>query len=278
VSFDGRGDLIAEIRFDKEPQELVFQAAHDALPGRLRALGQLVRRYPSRAETQEALAAALAPEGFWALQAEAARLLGSLGTPEAEALLDNALASPDERVRKAAVLSLPELGTEAAEATLLRLIVEDPASDVVGTAVVALARANPATDLAVFHEQLGRDAWHDEIRLAALKALAEIGTPAVESLARPYVGPAYNQDVRQAALEAWEAADPTDPELHQLLLRTAQEPPYALQQYALEALGRLYVEAALPLLDDLVARDVDANLTQKAKQAAEEIHRLRGDR
>ena len=37
VSFDGRGSLVAEIDFEKEIDELVYQARNDAVVGRLRA-------------------------------------------------------------------------------------------------------------------------------------------------------------------------------------------------------------------------------------------------
>ena len=83
VSFDGGGDLVAEIRFDKDPDELAYQARNDGLPGRMRALGQLARRFPTRPETLEVFGEILAGDGFWALRAEAAELLGEIRTQAA---------------------------------------------------------------------------------------------------------------------------------------------------------------------------------------------------
>lgn len=277
VSLDGEGSLIAEIHFDKEPDELAYQGLHDALPGRLRALGGLVRSFPTHPETLATLETVLAGDGFWALRAEAAELLGLVRTPAAEALAGRALEATDYRVRKAAVLGLGQLATPTAIERLGRVVAEDHSADVVGTALVALARSAPALDLEILRNALGRSAWYDELTIAALRGLKEIGTPEVVELARQYVGPAYNQDVRMAALAAWEAAEPTDGALHQVLLEAAAAPPYAVRKYALEALGRLYVEEALPQLDGIVTRDFDPNLTDLAREAAEEIRRVRGE-
>jgi aminopeptidase N len=280
VSFDGGGHLVARIDFPKLPEALRYQSQHDALVGRMRALGQLARRYPTRPETVAALTAALDPKNFWALQAEAAQLLGTVRTPAAEALVARALGAEDYRVRKAAVLALPHFGTPSAIASLLRQV-KDPHSDVVGTAIVALARAEPELHIGFLEEQLQRDAWFDEIRIAALRAARELAQPrrsdlaALAALVAPYAGPAYNQDARQAALEAWEAAAPDDTALHQRLLAQAEASPYLLQKYAIEALGRLGITAAEPLLKTFVEERRDPNLVVLARDALGEIHRLR---
>ncbi len=274
VSFDGAGQLVAEVSFAKEPLELVYQAEHDALAGRLRALRQLAARYPTLQETAEALTASLAADRFWGEQAEAARLLGAVRTPYAEELATQALAARDYRVRKAAVLALAELGTRSAAQRLLRVVKEESHSDVVGAAIVALARADPDTPTPVFAAQLQRGAWYDEIRIAALRALAKLDRPELVSLVRPFTAAEWNQDVRQAAARAWKEARPTDPDLHATLLEMARSPSYKLQTFAIEELGRLYVTAAVPYLEDLESRDVDPNLTVLARDALTEIRRI----
>jgi aminopeptidase N len=274
VSFDGGGQLVAEVSFHKEPQELIYQAEHDALPGRLKALRQLAARFPTREETAEALAASLAADRFWGERAEAARLLGSVRTPDAEELAIRALAADDYRVRKAAVLALAELGTQSAAQSLQRVIREEPHSDVVGAAIVALAQADPETATEVFAAPLQRDAWYDEIRIAALRALAKLDRPELASLVRPYAAADWNQDVRQAAARAWKKASPADPDLHAVLLDMARSPSYKLQMFAIEELGNLYVTAAVPYLEDLESRDVDPNLTVLARDALAEIRRI----
>jgi len=281
VSFDGDGDLVAEIDFEKTVEELSYQAMHDGVAGRLRALRQLAARYPTRPETLATLstilqAPATAPDGsgFWALQAEAAERLGEVRTVAAEEMAAQALAATDYRVRKAAVLALPRFGTESAASLLLKAVREDPHDDVVGAAIVALARIDPDLDAEILVEQLGRESWYDEIRIAVMQAFAELARPELLPHVRPWAEGLYNEDLRQAALAVWVESAPTDERLHELLIELADSPFYNLQQYAMETLGKLYVQDAESLLEEYVAGDYDASLTQLAKEALEEIGRV----
>ncbi len=275
VSFDGDGDLVAEIRFDKGPAELAGQARGDGLPGRMRALGQLARRFPSHPQTIEVFSEVLSGDGFWALRAEAAELLGEIRTRAAARLAEHALGASDYRVRKAAVLAGARMGPEAA-VRLRRVVEEDPASDVVGTAIVALATADPAVDGAFLAAQLGRESWYDEITVAVLRAMTVLERPELAATVKPYAGSSWNQAVRQAAFEAWEASAPDDPELHSSLLAAAQESPYPVQKLAIEMLGRLAVGDAVPVLEELAAGGFDPNLTKRATEALAEIRRVGG--
>jgi aminopeptidase N len=275
VSFDGGGQLMAEIRFDKDVEELVYQASNDALVGRLRALGQLAARFPTRPETLATFDSVLSSDAFWALRAEAAQLLGQVRTAAAEKLAEKALAASDYRIRKAAVLGLTHFGSDSTRRRLTAIVDGDSHSDVVGTAIVALARSDSSLDAAFLKKQLERDSWYDEIRIAALEAATELGRPELVELARPYTGEAWNQHLRRSALDAWAAAAPTDKELHGVLLELAQGPILSLRIYALEKLGALYVESAVPLLEEVVKRDVDRNLTVRARAALKEIRRIR---
>ncbi len=275
VSFDGRGSLVAEIRFTgKELDELLYQASHDAVPGRLRALRQLAARFPGAPETLQLLDETISAPGYWGLKAEAALLLGSVRTAAAEQLAVRALESPDYRVRKAAVLALPHFATPEAKELLLHAVRSDPHSDVAATAILALARAEPKIDAGVFEQQLERDSWWDEIRIASLQALEELGRPELEATAKPFAGERWNQDVRQAAFRAWQAADPTDKDLHAALIKAAKSPTYTVSKFAIEKLGELYVEAAVPMLEEMVALDYDRDVTIKAREALEEIRRI----
>ena len=277
VSFDGRGDLVAEIRFDKEIDELLYQATHDAVPGRLRALRQLTDRFPSDPKTLTQLDETLSGDDFWGLQAEAAKLLGRVRGPAAEELAKRALGSVEYRVRKAAVLGLTAFGSRSARELVLRTLRTDAHTDVVSTAILALTRMDPEVDASLITEQLERDSWWDEIRIASLRALEELERPELAKVARPYTGPAWNQDVRRAAFRTWQAASPTDPDLHAELIEAAKSPTYAIQKFAIEKLGELYVAEAVPMLEEMVELDFDGDFTTLAKEALEEIRRVVGE-
>ncbi len=275
VSFDGEGWLVAEVDFDKDLDELIYQAEEDGVAGRLRALRRLAAKFPTRGETLELFRRLLAQEGtFWGLRAEAARLLGAIRTPAAEDLAIGLLTAPEQAVRKAAVLALGEIGSAGAREALEGLLQEESHADVVGTALVALAGGGVAVGEATLETLLERPAWNDELRTAVARAAEVLASPELLGVIRPLANPGYNQEVRGAALDAWAAIAPGDRALHGLLKELAHSPSYVLQQHALEALGDLFVVGARPIFEEFVELDIDANLTQLARQGLERLQEL----
>ncbi len=273
LSFDGEGDLVAEVRFPKKIDELVYQSQKDALPGRLWAIRQMASRFPVSPQTANTLSALINSNGFGGIKAEAAYQLGTMRTPAAEQVAAQALKSSDYRVRKAAVLALPKFGTASAEQKLKEVIKSDKQNDVVAAALFALAEANPKIDVEFIKQQLSRKSWEDEIVVACLRAFDELGNPALAQIIKNYTGEAYNQGVRMAAINAWASCTPEDKELHRTLIELTQSPVYALQQLAITALGRLQVKEAIEALQAIQQQKADANLTVVADEALKEIKR-----
>lgn len=274
VSFDGEGDLIAEVHFPKSLDELIYQTKNTPVPGRIWTIRELATKFPTQQRTVSALSSLIAGNDFWGVRAEAALQLGTIRTPAAEQALAPALKSNDYRVRKAAVLALPKFGTASAEQKLKDAIKSDAQNDVVATAILALARANAQTDPEFIKQQLGRKSWQDEIVVGCLRAFGEQKNPALVATIKKYASDAYNQNVVGAALNAWADCAPNDKELHKTLLAMTQSPVYALQQSAINMLGRLSVSDAAPALKEILTQDADANLTVAAKGALEGIQRV----
>ncbi len=273
VSFDGRGALVAEIRFEKKLDELIYQIQHDDLPGRIRALRQLVQRYPNHSATLQVLNSIITGNGFWGWRAEAAQQLGVLRTRNAEPLIENALKDSDYRIRKAAVLALPSFRPQFARRILKKVIQNDTHTDVVATAIVALSKI-PNVEKQFIIKQLDRPAWYDEITMACLVAFKNIGDASLVTHIKKYTNEKYNVHVRMAGFEAWKNCSPEDPELHQRLITAAQEPPYSLQQMAIQSLGTLHVAEAKQVLKKLMETVGDQNITVLAKKALSEIDRV----
>jgi len=274
VSFDGQGDLVAEVSFPKTIDELTYQTKNDGVPGKIWAIRELARRFPTRQQILSTLSALITDNEFWGIKAEAAYQLGAVRTPAAEQALAQAMKSTDYRVRKAAVLALPKFGTTSAEQKLKEIIKNDKQNDVVAAAIPALARTNPQTDIEFIKQQLTRKSWYDEIIIGCLRAFGEIKNPALAQAIKKYSGDAYNQEVRAAAISAWESCAPEDKELHQTLIELTQSPVYALQQSAIAMLGRLHVAEAIEALQVIQQQKADANLTVAADSASEEIKRV----
>jgi len=274
VSFDGGGELVAELKFDKKINELLYQTKHDELPGQIWALRQLAERYPHRAETAQVISEILAGDAFWGLKAEAVLQSGSLRTPSAGQIITSALQNPEYRIRKAAVLAIADFGgSEAAEA-LMSVIEHDSHSDVVGTAIVVLAKTDPDVDIDFIRRQMKRPAWYSEITIACMNAFGILGQENLVYEIKPFTTEEYNQQLRMAALEAWESCAPGDPELHKALMMAIEKPPYQVQQLAIKMLGRLRVTQAKQLLEKMAREWGDDNLTVLAERALNEINRV----
>lgn len=274
VSFDGEGHLVADIRFEKDIDELLYQIEQDVLPGRIRALRQLTQRFPNRAKTIRAISRILSGNEFWGMKAEAAFQLGTVRTVAAEHLVTSALQAQEYRIRKAAVLALPNFGSPSAKETIRNAISHDSHTDVVATAIVALAKADPEVEIDFIRKQIGRPSWYDEITIACLEAFGLLGKESLVQDIKPFVEERYNQHLRMAAVKAWENCAPNDFELHKVLMMNSERGPYSLQQLAIEMLGDLYVFQARPLLEKMARESGDVNIRVLAEQALSEIKRV----
>jgi aminopeptidase N len=274
VSLDGAGNLVADIRFEKGIDELQYQAMHDSLPGRLRALRQMANRYPGSDVTLKTLEERLSRHHFWADAAEAAELLGTIRSPAAEMLLAKVMKSGDYRVRKAAVLALEKTGTKGAEQMLLEVVRTDPSSDVVATAIVVLAKRKYPLDEDFLNGQLTRKSWYDEIIIACLNAIEERKAREHVPALKKYAGQSHNQSVRNAALSSWAVCSPSDPQLHKELASLAESAPRVLQLKAIQLLGTVGATESLGILKKIVDDDFDADMTVAAKTSVESLERI----
>jgi HEAT repeat protein len=274
VSFDGKGTLVAVVRFDKSLEELVYQIENDALPGRIWAMREIVRRFPAHSHSLQALLNVIRGQSFWGLKAEAALLLGGIRTRDAEEAISKTTQSIDYRIRKAVVLALPSFRTHFAESMLKNIIQKDTHSDVVATAIVALAKTNPYGHTDFIRKQINRSSWYDEIKIACLKAFEIIGDEGLISDIRKFTHEKYHEFIRTGALEAWKSCRPDDGELHQILMGNAESSQAGVQLFSIEALGSLYVTEAIPVLEKIVEDSGDADYRVAAKEALKRIKRL----
>lgn len=274
VSFDGRGALVAEIRFDKSQNELLYQIKNDEIPGRIWAMRELAHRFPVHQKSLQAFSDILSGESFWGLKAEAILLLGKLRTPEAERVLSQALKSSDYRIRKATVLAFPNFSGNFAERKLKNIILKDKHSDVVGTAIVALAKTNPSENINFIRRQLNRSAWYDEINLACLNAFEIVGDERLVSDIEPFTADENNEHLQMAALAAWKSCAPDDQKLHEVLMDYAENGKYGVKWYSIELLGSLFIEQAVPVLEKIVNESGDNDIKVEAKEALLKIKRV----
>ncbi len=271
ISFDGEGALVAEIRFGKSLNELLYQINNDELPGRIWALRQMAQKYPVHPKSLPTISNILSGQFFWGLKAEAALLLGKLRTPEAEKELSKALKSPDYRIRKAAVLALPNFRINFAEKILKHVIKQDSHSDIVATAIVSLARTNPDANIDFIRQQINRPAWYDEIALACLSTFEIIGDKQLVPDIEPFSNEKYHEHIRNTALDAWKNCAPYDQKLHQVLMDCSEDAPPGVKSHAIGMLGILNVSQAVPLLEKIKNESGDIDLQVAAENSLSKI-------
>ena len=271
VSFDGSGKLVAEVHFKKSREELLYQATHDDLPGRVWAIRELAERFPAHPRTIEKLKQIITGKEHWWIKAEATQLLGKIATRAAEKVVRQALRQEDYHIRKAAVLTLPNFHPAFAEKTLRSVINKDSHSDVAAAAIISLAKVDGNRQIDFIRRQLNRPAWYDEINLACMKAFEIIGNGQLAEVIAPYSQFPYNQHVRNAALSAWASCAPQDERLHETLKNFARHAPYGVQLHAIELLGQIPVASAEEVLTKIMMEHGDPDFRLTAEQALLEI-------
>ena len=274
VSFDGCGALVAEVRFDKSLDELIYQVFNDEIPGRIWAMRAMARLFPIHQRTVQTFSDILSKEYFWGLKAEATLLLGSLRTPEAERVLLQALGTSDHRVRKAAALALPNFRKDFAQKTLKDVILKDKHTDVVATAIVSLAKADPTESKDFIRSQLNRPAWYNEIDLACLNAFEILGDEKLVLDIEKFTANENSDHLQIAALAAWRGCAPDDQKLHEILMDYAESGKYTVKWYSIGSLGSLLVEEAMPVLEKISKESGDNDMRVKAEEALLKIKRV----
>ena len=275
VSFDGRGALVCELSFDKGIHELLYQVFNDDLPGRFRALHQLVERYPTHIMTAGALRPILEGNSHWTLKAEATLLLRNIHTPESDTLLVSQLTSKEHHIRKAAVVALGSRFFSAAEQALRRIADSDANDDVAATALVSLSKIGARLSVEYLKQYQNKKSWYDVKRIAALKAMENMGNPVYLELVKPYASFRHHYAIRQQALNSWAALAPTDPQFIESLMMFAKKDILPVRTTAMTLLGKLKIQRALPVLEEIAKKNGDSDIRKFATDAMEEIQRVK---
>ena len=108
------------------------------------------------------------------------------------------------------------------------------------------------------------------MRLGALIGLGKLQDPALASAFENYAAPAYNQDVRIAALNGWQAAAPEDPKLAAALRGLTADRNRSVRLAAIQALGKLHREEDRSVLEAL-QKDPDPNVVVFATDGIGEL-------
>ena len=267
VRFDKGGWLLKELEFDKGPKEVLYQlSSDDDVTGRLFAIELLEETNPFDGG-YEALGKAVVMDPFWGVRSEAARALGKWGGKKGVDHLSRALQDDDARVRQAAVTALGKVKEDRALA-LIRSVFAGDANDYV-EAAAALA-------LGEFHDKgveeellrgLDRESHQDVIRSNIVRALGNLGGEKILSVLLAEAEYGKPPPSRRAAIGALKEFAGKEEAVRDRLVGFLQDRFIWARRSAADVLADVGDDGAVQGLQDLVARETDGRVRQRARRA-----------
>jgi aminopeptidase N len=285
VVIDPKGWILKTVDFDKPVAEWAVQlATARELPARLeaiRALGGL-----GGGEAVAALGRALREEPFYVARQEAAKALGTLGspgTPGGDAALEAlrpGLADKDSRVRTDALEALQHFPAHTELIPLLRRALETEES--------YYARAAAATALGAFESRredvapvlaaaLEQSSFREVVRVAALKALGKLDPDRAFAPAQRLAAYGAPIDSRRQALSTLADIGNTSTrrreEIRKILVGYLDDPSYTVREGVYSAIGTLGDPAAIPAVERRGRLEAEARQRLHAEKAVRDLRK-----
>src|SRR5215470_10801745 len=275
MSFDPGNWILKKLQLKVPKDMLIAQLQHDPdIMGRIYAaagLGEL-----GSLEAVASLRQALEQETFWGVQAEVARILGTIHTPTAlEALLANTrLAHP--KARRAVVTALGEFKDDRSATTLIDVVHAGDASYFVeAEAAAALGKTRRDSALVPLQQAAHKPSWNETLRNGVFRGLAELQDESTIPLLRDFTTYGQPPLARYAAIRALGKLggekDPPPAPIVETLTALLDEEAFRTRMAVLDALEALHSPKALPALERLRDRDLDGRVKRRVTEVIEAI-------
>ncbi len=277
VVLDPQGWILKTVDFAKPAAEWVVQlTASKPLPAKLEAIHALGEIGGD--EAVAALGRALREEAFYGARREAARALAKLQKDSALEALRAGLTDKDSRVRSSVLDSLGSFPEHAELIPILRHALEtDDSYAARGAAVSALGSFEKHRDQAVpiLVAALSQESFHQIVRGAAIKALAELDPGRAWEPAQKLAKYGAPIDSRNDALEALVTIGKHDrhrrDEARKILEGYLDDPYYSLREAVYRRLGELGDSAAIPAIERRARLEADGRQQRNAEKAVQRI-------
>jgi aminopeptidase N len=275
MSFDPGNWILKKLQLKVPKDMLIAQLQHDPdIMGRIyaaEALGEV-----GSLEAVASLRQGLEQETFWGVQAEVARILGTIHTPAAlEALLANTLL-PHPKARRAVVTALGEFKDDRSATTLSDIVQSGDASYFVeAEAAAALGKTRRDSALASLQQAVHKPSWNETIRNGVFRGLAELQNESTIPLLRDFTTYGQPPLARYAAMRALGKLggekDPAPAPIVETLTALLDEEHFRTRMAVLDALESLHSPKTLPALERLRARDLDGRVQRRVEEVIEAI-------
>ncbi|MHA7627695.1 M1 family aminopeptidase [Corallococcus sp. M7] len=197
---------------------------------------------------------------FWATRAACAKALGRIRTPEARALLLDAVATEHPRVRRAVVAALGEFRHDVEAAGSLRALLEagDASYFVEAEAARALGRVRALDALPLLEAATARPSFQDVIGAGAMDGLAEMQDPAAFPVAvarTAYGQPAFLRRAAVSTVAKLAEVANRKREAVDLFAQLLRDPQFRVQLAVCDAASTLGDRRLLPALEGTTFSD-----------------------
>ncbi len=275
---DPDGSVLAVIEVDQSEREWIDQlASGPTIVTRLRAANEL--RSEKTQESVDALHECLRDRAtLWSLANVCAESLGAMDTPAARDGLLAALDDPqtlfDARLRKAAVEALGRYHTREVAELLTRYARSDEAYGVEAAATTALGAMTQFHAHHVLAANAEKDSYNDQIRRAAINALAAQHAPAGIVVATKYAAYGGDDRTRPEAIRALGRLghhETRTDAVRRTLTELTRDPQYRSRHAALEALADLGGAEAASVLRGVANGGAEPGTRDVARKALERV-------
>jgi aminopeptidase N len=289
VLIDPQGAVLAKWEIDQPLAMLIREAQSAPAPmARFSAIALLGKRDSD--DARACLKGILLDEkSHYTYRVEAAAALGAMQQDDARDILldslDAAHTIAEPKTRRAAVIALGKYRDDRAAATLLRFAAGDPSYNVEASATEALGSEDPTP--AVIDQLLANTkklAYRDQVRSAAIGALAALGAP--EGIDPAMQAAAYGQPfrLRPTAIAALgkigaalpDANDPRRKTIRLFLVKAMNDELDRVSVAAIRALGDMADPKALPDLQRFADGSAMPNRLREARSAIDAINNTNG--
>ncbi len=250
INFDRGNQIIKRVRFERNDEEIAYQLLHDSdVMGRLRAAIDL------KAQRTEAAALALSEsvkrEGFWGVRVEATKALSAFGTGPSRAGLLEAVKDKDARVRREAVKGLAAFRDEKLADLFISTIKNDPSYLTIAESAKALGQTGSSSAFDVLADTVKQESWQGTVRAGAIAGLTALKDPRAIEIGLKYAVPGNPPAVRVTLIELLSQVGKGNEKAYELIVAALKNPTLQIRFAAIQALGLLGDERAIPALEAL---------------------------
>ncbi len=266
VEFDPDEWILKTLNFEKPRDLLMNQLSSENLVERIRGvqgLGKLGTK-----EDVEAIERVLMEDSFWGVQAEAAKVLGSIRSDEALEALLRGVSVKHPKARRAVVRALGEFKKEKAALALIPVLQHDESYFVEGVAATSLGKTRSEKAFEHLKAALSKESWYEITRDGVFQGFSELKDDRAIPIAIEWSK--YGKPVLArvaAASTLGKLGENKKDEVVDHLISLLGEWEFRIVVAAIQALVDLKETKAIPELEKLSERTTSNAVRRRAKEA-----------